>query len=1456
MKTKYLLWLVPFFLVVATAQAQSTAFNYQGRLNDNGASANGSYDLQFTVFDAATNGNVIGSVVTKAATGVSNGLFTVQLNFGAGVFDGSARWLELAVRTNGSNSAFTSLLPRQIMTSTPYAIQSANATVATTALNANSVSAANITGTIASAQLPADILTNNATGVTLNGNFVGDGAALTNMTVPITSVTVKFPQVTAWGASGNFIPVALNDITAIAQGNGHSLALTANGNVIAWDSSGARNIPDGLFGVSSIAAGGPSVALKYDGTVVVWDATYPGNPAPSFPLFGATAIAAGDSFWMAVVAGSIFTWGDGGSHNVTTLPPGLFGVTAIAAQGEHALAVIYDGTVVAWGDNTFGESTVPAGLTDVKAVAAGRHHSLALKNDGTVVAWGTNDAGQTNVPPDLNNVAAIAAGDHHSLALKKDGTIVAWGSDTVGQLQVPFINRVKAISAGGDNSLALFDVVQPANFALMDHTITGFFMGDGSGLMNIPYSSLTGTMDLNAVPDLPASKIASGVLNTARIPNIDGSKITSGTITSNHFDAATWQAVTKGDGGNATLASNVVSGIRITNAVISGDGAGLTNISLDASNMTNIARLDAAQTFSNTNTFATKVSIGTRSNIIDAQSFNLRVVGDTGSAWKGAGGFGNQNATVVVGELSGVPTIAGQNESLNAWKDLAINPSGKVAIGTTNFSATDVLTVNGSVGATAFTGDGSGLTNLNASKIAGVLSATQVPVLDASKITSGVLSTAQVPALDASKITSGVLSGSQVPGFDVLLGSTAMQTNIYSSDGSYDVIIPPGAASMVVRLWGAGGGGGFFALSAVMGGGGAFVQTTLSVNPGETYKVVVGQGGGIGSNSAGGVGSNNGEGGASGLNEAYAGQGGQASSLFKVSGGVYITKAVAGAGGGAGPVAAGGAGGNPGATGASYHTSVGGSGGSNGIGGAGGINGYGSGSTGGNYSTNATTTGEASLSLIGGKGGNGYNYSGGGGGGYGGGGGGGGGAPNSGDGGGGGGGGSYGPTIIAGNGNIPGNTADSYYISPRGQGANGVGNSGLVVITFFRSGSVSFPGTVQSAGFVGDGSNLTNLSASQLTGTIALARLPAAVVTNTQTGVTLSGTFTGNGSGLTNLSASQISSGTLPLAQLPSAVITNNQTGVTLSGNGVGWTNLNASQLTGGTVALARLPSSVITNTQTAVTLAGTFTGNGAGLTNLNVNVTNVNATNITGTLSDTLLSGNVAKLNATQTFSNINKFATNVTIGTRPGFSESQAMCLRVVGDPGSAWKGSGAFGNSNATVILGEISGIATLGAHNADLTAWGNLAINPSAGNVGIGTTDFSSGNKLIVGGTIGATAFNNTSDRNLKEHFAPVDVQAVLAKVVALPISTWNFKQETNTQHIGPMAQDFYAAFGTGSDDKHIATVDADGVALAAVQALNKKLEEKTSEVEELKQRLEKMETLLKKLSEQQDKPSKH
>ena len=116
-----------FNLQLATLFAQGTAFTYQGRLNDGPAPANGVYDLKFTLFDSPTNGDFNGPL-TNSAVAVSNGLFTVLLDFGPDVFTGHPNFfLEIGVRTAGGGE-FTTLSPRQPVTPSPYAVHAGSAT--------------------------------------------------------------------------------------------------------------------------------------------------------------------------------------------------------------------------------------------------------------------------------------------------------------------------------------------------------------------------------------------------------------------------------------------------------------------------------------------------------------------------------------------------------------------------------------------------------------------------------------------------------------------------------------------------------------------------------------------------------------------------------------------------------------------------------------------------------------------------------------------------------------------------------------------------------------------------------------------------------------------------------------------------------------------------------------------------------------------------------------------------------------------------------------------------------------------------------------------------------------------------------------------------------------------------------------------------------------------------------
>jgi hypothetical protein len=207
--------------------AQGTAFSYQGQLGDGGAPANDNYDFRFAIFNAVTNGSQISVPVTNAAVPVSNGLFTVTLDFGTGIFAGSNCWLDISVRAAGGTN-FTALTPRQPVLPVPYAIFS------TTASNlAGTVSSSQLTGTVPSAQISGTYsnpvnFTNG--GNNFSGTFTGNGAALNSLNASqLSSGTVADARLSAnvallnnnqtFSGANNFTNMG-NNFTGSFFGNG------------------------------------------------------------------------------------------------------------------------------------------------------------------------------------------------------------------------------------------------------------------------------------------------------------------------------------------------------------------------------------------------------------------------------------------------------------------------------------------------------------------------------------------------------------------------------------------------------------------------------------------------------------------------------------------------------------------------------------------------------------------------------------------------------------------------------------------------------------------------------------------------------------------------------------------------------------------------------------------------------------------------------------------------------------------------------------------------------------------------------------------------------------------------------------------------------------------------------------------------------------------------------------
>lgn len=280
-----------------TQVALGTAFTYQGRLTDASTPASGSYDLQFTLFDAATGGAAVGSAVTLSSVAVANGLFIVGLDFGASAFAGSKRWVAIGVRPAGSSGAFTVLSPRQELTPSPNALYAANAaTIGGLACATNQIP--KWSGTVWTCA--ADVDTDTNSGGTVTG--VTAGAGLSGGTIT-TSGTI-----------------------AVATG-GVTSAMIANSAV----GSAQVNTAQVQARVSSACAVGQTIQqINADGTVVCQTMGGLSCAVNQFPKWSGTAWVCSGSTPLMI--------GGGAAVNQTTVYPPMFGSPGLTTN-EDAVRV-------------------------------------------------------------------------------------------------------------------------------------------------------------------------------------------------------------------------------------------------------------------------------------------------------------------------------------------------------------------------------------------------------------------------------------------------------------------------------------------------------------------------------------------------------------------------------------------------------------------------------------------------------------------------------------------------------------------------------------------------------------------------------------------------------------------------------------------------------------------------------------------------------------------------------------------------------------------------------------------------------------------------------------------------------------------------------------------------------------------------------------------------------------
>jgi alpha-tubulin suppressor-like RCC1 family protein len=270
-------------------------------------------------------------------------------------------------------------------------------------------------------------------------------------------------------------PDTLSDVTDVAIGKFHSLALTSQGKVVAWgvNDKGQCNMPLELtsntnfsyyfslpkgFQIVQIAVGtNHSLVLTRDGRVVAWGVNDYGQCNVPARLDNVVQVSAGHEFSLALTRdGRVVAWGSN-YLGKCQVPEGLSNVVQVVAGSFHSLALTHDGQVVAWGESTISElCNVPTGLCDVTKIINGKYYSVAVTTQGHVVAWGENYHGRCDVPAGLCDVVQVAVEDEYSVALTAQGHVVAWGTNVAGQCDVPvWLRDVVQVAAGVNTAHAL-----------------------------------------------------------------------------------------------------------------------------------------------------------------------------------------------------------------------------------------------------------------------------------------------------------------------------------------------------------------------------------------------------------------------------------------------------------------------------------------------------------------------------------------------------------------------------------------------------------------------------------------------------------------------------------------------------------------------------------------------------------------------------------------------------------------------------------------------------------------------------------------------------------------------------------------------------------------------------------------------------------------------------------------
>ncbi len=779
----------------ATAQAQTTSFTYQGSLTFGGSLATGSYDLQFKLYDQLAGGSLQGSpsTVTVFGVAVTAGVFSVELDFGATAFPGATRYLEISVRPAG-NGSFTTLSPRQQITSTPYAIRSLSAasadaattaTSATTATNFSGSLAGDVTGTQGAtvvSMVSGVTASNVASGATAANNATD--ANLDNTIVKRdTTGSFSAALITATGFSGSGANLTNLNATNITSGTLSDSLLSSNIATLSGDqtftggkifSSLNGLLATGTFNSGTIPATGAGQRMMWYPKKIAFRAGSVSGTEWDDANVGLLSVAMGNQ--TKASGNSSFAVG-----NQTTAS-----ATASVALGSFTTAG--GSSSFAMGSNTTASGSRTTAL-GAYASTNGNDGSFVYGDNSTTTLLNATATNQFNVRAS-GGLRLFASSD--TTDETKPGLFI---NGTTGNTQINGNLTVSgAISGGSFSNVALLNLAntfagnQTINGDLtVSGSISGTFSGNGGGITNLNASNIAGGT-------LSDSLLSSNIATLTGNQTFTGNKIFSGAnglLATGTFNSGSIPATGEGVRmmwypNKAAFRAGQVSGTQWDDANVgshsvalgsstraSGQNSFAAGISSTASNYASVA-MGENSTASGESTIALGNTATASGNFaialgdaVTASGSHALALGEKNVA-SGQRGVALGSVATASGNYS---TALGHNASTNG-KDGSFVYGDNSTSSTISAAADNQFAVRAAGGYSLFASSDTSDTTKPGLFISGTTGNTQINGdLTVSGSISGTISGSSITSLNATNISSGTLSDSRLSSNVALLSA-------------------------------------------------------------------------------------------------------------------------------------------------------------------------------------------------------------------------------------------------------------------------------------------------------------------------------------------------------------------------------------------------------------------------------------------------------------------------------------------------------------------------------------------------------------------------------------------------------------------------------------------------------------------------------------------------------------